>query len=560
MKQKLLVRGVLTAVLLGLIAAIGADPRPETIPGDAVRAPDVTTETLADDPHKLFRTAGACMACHNGLVTADGEDVSIGTDWRASIMANSSRDPYWQAAVRREVLDHPVAQAEIEAECSTCHMPMAHVQARAQGSQPEVFAHLPVHEASSEMDRLAADGVSCTTCHQITSARLGSPESFTGGFVVDSETGVGERRIFGPFEVDDGRATVMRSASNFRPTEASHLQSSELCATCHTLYTNARGPGGEIIGELPEQVPFLEWRHSAYRDEQSCQSCHMPVVEDTMAISSVLGQPRAGFSRHVFRGGNFFMLRMLNRYRDELGVEALPNELDVSADRTVRHLQESSAHVQVDGARVDGGKLVVDVAIENRAGHKLPTAYPSRRAWIHFVARDADGSIVFESGAPQPDGLIKGNDNDVDPARFEPHYTEILSEDHVQIYEAILAGPDGKVTTGLLTAVRYIKDNRLLPRGFDKLTAEADIAVQGGAVQDDDFDDAGDRIRYVVDLAGRRGPFDVTVELWYQPIGFRWAQNLAPYDAAETKRFVRYYDAMSTASGLILAGDSVSVP
>jgi hypothetical protein len=33
----------------------------------------------------------------------------------------------------------------------------------------------------------------------------------------------------------------------------------------------------------------------------------------------------------------------------------------------------------------------------------------------------------------------------------------------VQIYEAVMAGPDGAVTTGLLTAVRFVKDNRLLP-------------------------------------------------------------------------------------------------
>jgi hypothetical protein len=59
----------------------------------------------------------------------------------------------------------------------------------------------------------------------------------------------------------------------------------------------------------------------------------MPVVETPTPIASVLGEPRAGFARHEFRGGNFFMLRMLNRYRDELGVEALPQELDAPSAR-----------------------------------------------------------------------------------------------------------------------------------------------------------------------------------------------------------------------------------
>ena len=40
------------------------------------------------------------------------------------------------------------------------------------------------------------------------------------------------------------------------------------------------------------------------------------------------------------------------------------------------------------------------------------------------------------------------------------------------------------VTTGLLTGVRYVKDNRLLPRGFDKATHEWDIAVYGAAADD----------------------------------------------------------------------------
>ena len=35
---------------------------------------------------QLFVTADRCMACHNGLVTQSGQDVSIGVDWRASMM------------------------------------------------------------------------------------------------------------------------------------------------------------------------------------------------------------------------------------------------------------------------------------------------------------------------------------------------------------------------------------------------------------------------------------------------------------------------------------------
>jgi hypothetical protein len=36
-----------------------------------------------------FQTSDRCLACHNGLQSPSGEDISIGYDWRASIMANS---------------------------------------------------------------------------------------------------------------------------------------------------------------------------------------------------------------------------------------------------------------------------------------------------------------------------------------------------------------------------------------------------------------------------------------------------------------------------------------
>jgi hypothetical protein len=200
------------------------------------------------------------------------------------------------------------------------------------------------------------------------------------------------------------------------------------------------------------------------------------------------------------------------------------------------------------------------VWVENLGGHKLPTAYPSRRTWLHLAVHDAKGALVFESGRFNPDGSIAGNDNDADGSRFESHYDEIDSAEQVQIYEAIMAGPDGDLTTVLLTAVRYVKDNRLLPDGFDKATAEEDIAVRGRAAADPDFVGGTDRVRYSVNLAGAEGPFDVRAELWYQPIAYRWARNLGLQQAEEIQRFLGYYDSLADVSGTVLARDGATVP
>jgi hypothetical protein len=503
-----------------------------------------------------FVTSERCIACHSGLTTSVGEDVSIGFNWRSSMMANSARDPYWQAAVRREVLDHPEAQTAIEDKCSTCHMPMARFRAAVSGGDGEVFANI----GAGPMGAAAAfDGASCTVCHQILSENFGQAESFTGGFLIDTTRPLDERRLFGPFEVDDGRKHLMRSASRFVPEKSEHIQSAELCATCHTLYTHAMNDQGEVVGELAEQVPYLEWAHSEYRYGRSCQDCHMPIVSDSTAVASVLGDPRSDFSRHVFRGGNAFMLSMLNKYRANQGVAALPVEMDASVRRSVEHLQNSTARLRLDSLEISEGRLRLDVAIENLAGHKFPTAYPSRRAWLHLVVRDSNEMVVWESGALRPDGAIVGNDNDTDASRFEPHYTEIRQADQVQIYEPILVDWQDRVTTGLLFGVRYVKDNRLLPNGFDKTTAEDDIAVQGRAGEDADFREGGDRVRYVVDLENGVGPFTVGAELWYQTIGYRWAQNLKAYETLETERFVGYYEATAKGSAVLIARDTATL-
>lgn len=470
------------------------------------------------------------------------------------MMANSARDPYWQAAVRREITDRPDAAGVIENTCSRCHMPMASVVARAERGAGAVFANLPVGGSVAPEAALAADGVSCAACHQIAPEGLGTEESFDGGFHIGVDTPAEGRPVYGPFEPDSVGVGIMHSATGLRPTEGLHVQSSELCGSCHTLFTNAALPGGASGPEFPEQVPYVEWQASAYAAEgTSCQDCHMPLVGEDVPVTSVLGRARPEVSRHQFRGGNFFMMRMLDRYRGELGVVALPQELQLAAERTEAHLREGTVALSLSDARLDGSRVVADVDVRNLAGHKFPTAYPSRRAWLHVTVTDARGRTVFESGAFGRDGRVVGNDNDDDARRFEPHYTEVTRADQVQVYEAVMVSAEGAVTTGLLSADRWIKENRLLPRGFDAQAAGPRAAVHGEATSDPDFVPGGDRTRYSVSVDPAAGPFMVRAELWFQPIGYRWAENLAGYDTFETNRFVGYYRAMAAASAIPLA-------
>jgi len=500
-----------------------------------------------------FRTSDRCVACHNGLKTRAGEDISIGFEWRASIMANSARDPYWQGSVRREAIDHPESAKKVEDDCSNCHMPIEHITAKAEGREAEVFAHLPLtaaHKGSAE----AADGVSCSVCHQIASDGLGTPQTFSGNVVIAATNDKKHHPEYGPFDVDQAHQTIMQSSTKgFVPNEATHIRDSGLCGSCHTLYTAALGPEGKQVGVLPEQMPYLEWLHSDYKDKQSCQECHMPVVNEATRVSAVYGPLREGMHRHVFVGGNMLMERILNDHRDELGTNALPEEMEAAMKRTMEFVTTKSARVSIPSLKATAQGVELEVLVENLTGHKLPTAYPSRRVWLHVTVRDQNGHAVFESGALNADGSIEGNDNDKDPSQYEPHYTEITRPDQVEIFEPILKDTNGKVTTGLLSAVDYAKDNRLLPSGFDKKNAQHDIAVVGGAAEDPNFTDKGSLIRYVVDTGKATGPFHVEAELWYEPVGYRWAHNLAPYKAEEPQRFVGYYEAAAKSRAIVLA-------
>jgi hypothetical protein len=397
-------------------------------------------------------------------------------------------------------------------------------------------------DAVHELHALAVDGVSCTLCHQIQADGLGEANSFSGGFVVDEELPMGERELFGPYPVEAAQGQLMQASSGFIPVQGAHVEEAELCATCHTLYTPSVDAEGQVAGTFPEQMAYFEWQASAFGASISCQGCHMPTAKGGVQLSLTGGPLRSPFYQHVFAGGNAYMLRVLATFGPDLGVTASSLQFQEKQAEVLAQLQQRTASLDLEEAIVDGSTLTVHVAVKSMVGHKFPTGFPARRAWLHVTVQDADGQTIFESGAANPDGSIVGNDNDQDPTTYEPHYLSIDSPEQVQIYESIMGDLEGQATTILLRGAEYLKDNRVPPTGFDKSSVQDDIAVRGAALADDDFGGGADRVQYKIDLGDTQGPYTVTAELLYQSIGFRWAQNLGDYDAPEPVRFLNYYE------------------
>jgi len=542
--------GILWSLIAALLLIVASCVMPPPDNGDG-QPPDnqpVAGAPLASYQTDHFVGPSACAACHSDLTDEGGHDVSIDKAWRATPMANAAKDPYFQAAVEAEVAAEPALAAVIEDTCSKCHSPAAHTQAVADGMTAAYLGDGFYNEAN-DLHTVAMDGVTCTVCHQITSAFQDDPESsFSGGYVIDTSTTAPDRIIYGPFP-DPVQPELMRGAVGYTPTYGTHISDAGLCATCHTLYTPTVDAGGNVVGQFPEQTPFLEWQQSNFgdgvgNDDRTCQSCHMPLADGAVAISKLPNNltPREMFYQHVFRGGNRFMLKMLRNNIEALGLSASTENFDDAIAITADFLQNNTAEVAVSDAHVEGSTLDFDVTITNLCGHKFPASFPSRRAWLHVTVTNSGGATVFESGAWDADGKITGDDEDVDISTFEVHHDEITSEDQVQVYQSVMGNTDGNVTHTLLRGHVYLKDNRILPVGFDKASATEDTAVNGAAATDDDFVGGSDTVTYEIDLGGANGPFTISVELVYQSVSYPFAHDLAEQTGTFIDQFNTMFD------------------
>jgi len=485
------------------------------------------------DPEDFFTSSEQCGVCHttapaaNAMRTATGDDVSPYGLWQGTMMANSFRDPYFRAQMRKETI---AKGEEVQELCLRCHAPMmSHGLAMSGEPRPRL--------AQIEMDTFSDDGVSCTVCHQIADEKLGQPESWSGNPTINKE-----RKIFGPFA--DVATGPMRNMVRYTPQQGTHIRKSALCATCHTLFTEHHGT------PFPEQTPYLEWRNSEFSDEggrddtsRTCQECHMPETGPTRIARNPMGfdfliPVRDGYRAHAFVGGNAFMLQMLDRNREELDVIAESASLQRMITATRRQLAELTAKLTVSPVTREDGKLLFTVRVDNKTGHKFPTGYPSRRAWLAIEVRQGR-RVVFESGAFDDKGRIVGLTDELG----RPHVQVVEKPEDVVIYEMVAQDPDGAPTTHLTKMVKKGKDSRLLPRGWRKDGPHPEETAPVGTDGDADFVEGSDTVHFKIPAPEGRGAVQVVARLYYQTIPPAWVEALRGIDADECKRFVQMYDA-----------------
>ncbi|MCB0705471.1 MAG: T9SS type A sorting domain-containing protein [Saprospiraceae bacterium] len=499
---------------------------------------------LPNQYNALFAASGTCDKCHGydtamvASIDPSGQDINVVDDWRATMMANSAKDPFWRAKVSHEVLVNPLHQQELEDKCTSCHAPLGHFNALHIGADHYTMADLA-------MDTVGLDGVSCLACHQQKPEGLGNAHS--GNLNFDTA-----KIAYGPFP--GPLVSPMALETGWVPVYGPHIQEAGVCAACHTLITatvdlNGNSTGGTFV----EQATYHEWLNSDYGvQEISCQSCHMPQFTkgDVFLVAGIDTEGRSPFGQHTLVGANSLMLEVLRDNAAILGVNALPEHFEETIGKTLNLLQNQSLQLEIAYPSFDLPEDSIDfkVTLRNLAGHKFPSGYPARRLSVQFLVIESGDNpdTLFASGLFDENFEVYGQNS-----AYEPHYQIIRSEEEVQLYELVMGDVNGDVTTVLERADHPIKDNRLSPKGFTTNHPVYDTTrIAGQALLDPDFniDEFGaegsgaDILTYRLASWNFTQDTRVLVRVFYQSAPPKWMLEMFSESSPEIDAFKSMFD------------------
>jgi hypothetical protein len=332
-----------------------------------------------------FELPEVCSGCHQDAYT----------QWKGSMHSQAWTDPVYRAALN---LMSEASKGKVDQFCMGCHTPIGVVTQEASPS-------------GKGMSEVANQGVQCEVCHNISRSNgIGN-----GAYVLTPQLH-GRPLKFGPYK---------DAASPYHDTAYSQLHTqSEFCGQCHDVT--------HPFNRLPLERTYSEWRDSSYAGQGvQCQDCHM---KSSPGRASPLGPDRTRVATHYFVGGNVLVTKLLGSEVHAARAEEMLRSaatVKITAPASLSRTQPNSIRVRVTNVG---------------AGHKLPTGFPEgREMWLDFKVLDAQGKVLYRSGAVRDGHTEKGTKS----------------------FKVILGDAKGNVVdVNILDADRILVDTRIEPHGY----------------------------------------------------------------------------------------------
>ena len=349
---------------------------------------------------KRVGSSHECGVCHT----------EIFKEWRASIHAKAASDRAYQTNIKLLASKKGMPATRY---CEGCHAPVAIMSGQlTEGGRLDTHGHMQ-------------EGVACLSCHAIES--------------VLNTAGVASYMARPPaqylFEGYDG--SLARTVHNYlvrinpslhrREMSRAPLKQPELCATCHAQFMPKEM---NDWGWVKMQDDYTAWLNGPFSGQSKhtfsrggvtrCQDCHFPLVEQADPSADRRGRVHSHLALGAntaipFVDGDTEHIRRIAEFLQS-------NKITVSIDKPTRpRAVRNDRYVQPDITNFTeslsyyylGEQATINIVVSNiGVGHDFPGGTSDiNEAWVHFVATDAQGQVIYESGAMQPNG-------DVDPEAY----------------------------------------------------------------------------------------------------------------------------------------------
>lgn len=343
------------------------------------------------NPEQLAHSASCgTTGCHEQIVA----------EWEPSAHRFSAMNPPFQAVQKEFASDRSAADTRY---CAGCHDPIS------------LFAGAKdIHNLDLSAPGMQ-EGASCVVCHTISHVDqrgnadyvLTPPTKYLG------ENGAGLAKRVSDFLI---RAYPRQHLADY---DRNILRTPEFCGACHKQFIPE---ALNRFGDSPGQNQFDEWRKSHWYNEHepegtlSCRDCHMRLVPG----SADPGAGEAGDLRrsaddgahrhHGAIASNLFMANVLKLpHREEYtrlteawlkGETVLPEIADLYPPGPIAPIEILAS---AEGATTSQ-PFEFQIVVRNRkVGHAFITGpLDFLRVWLHTRVTDADGRLLAEWGAIDP--------------------------------------------------------------------------------------------------------------------------------------------------------------